>query len=720
MKKQITAALLALALCLSLAACGQSETHDAAATAGEIGEHEDPGSESRPAEAYDTGRLFEGEKLSLPGVSDRIFSLLPCRDGWYFQVGETQIFHADNSFDNISELSTSLPEDFCITAIGEDTDGRLSVAGFDAEEIPYIWQLDLAGEAESSLIPMDTDGSPVHIERILPLSEGWLVFSSPNLLVLDSDGRVSKNICLTAGHAALYRRDDGSILAVTDAKEPGAEITSSRVIIFSPELKETARYDSDFAFQQFAMDRDGKLLGLQSGVVFRWDYENDSREPYIDVNLSQLSFNDFYPYMDGRYISSSGGGLSLWQMSDSELRTLTMAQYDKDNISWMNYQVDDFNSSQDEIRIKTVDYTVYDEGGTAGAGMEKLRTDIISGNTPDLYDLNGLPAELYASKGIFADIKPYLTDEGFKAENLLPPVQRALDMDGHIYFMPTSFAAVALCVPASVLGADGSFSSDDFFRAVDGMEPAGVFGSLLSKEDFIQSLLIANRDIYMNRETLNCNFTDSDFTRWLEFSAGLPDEYEFCISEEAMQHGELMMGIDWYPAKPGCCGFYNTVMDGEARFVGFPTSEGDKISLAPESMAAVSATTPHMEEAMEFIRYIVRGGHQGSTCPVNESLADEYIERQIEKGRENIEKHGGISLAAMGGGRIESSLSPEEDIGLQCGLIDRIDRLELIDDTLLELVLRECRPFWAGQNSAEQTARNIEAKVGIYLSEQYG
>lgn len=47
------------------------------------------------------------------------------------------------------------------------------------------------------------------------------------------------------------------------------------------------------------------------------------------------------------------------------------------------------------------------------------------------------------------------------------------------------------------------------------------------------------------------------------------------------------------------------------------------------------------------------------------------------------------------------------------------DTVAIFDDTLYQIVLRECAIFFNGDISVEKAADNIQAKASIYLAEQF-
>ena len=53
-------------------------------------------------------------------------------------------------------------------------------------------------------------------------------------------------------------------------------------------------------------------------------------------------------------------------------------------------------------------------------------------------------------------------------------------------------------------------------------------------------------------------------------------------------------------------------------------------------------------------------------------------------------------------------------------LVDEADCIMSCDKSILDIVLACAEPFFAGDKTAREVANEIQSKVNIYLSEQYG
>lgn len=105
---------------------------------------------------------------------------------------------------------------------------------------------------------------------------------------------------------------------------------------------------------------------------------------------------------------------------------------------YIDYDIQDmivkFNRSNDQYRIEVKDYSEYnnDQDGW-DAGQTKLNTEILSGNLPDIFCLNGLNYRQLASKGLLEDLYPYIdADSELSRDDFFPSVLQAFEEDGKL------------------------------------------------------------------------------------------------------------------------------------------------------------------------------------------------------------------------------------------------------------------------------------------------
>ncbi|MCR5418013.1 MAG: extracellular solute-binding protein [Lachnospiraceae bacterium] len=93
-----------------------------------------------------------------------------------------------------------------------------------------------------------------------------------------------------------------------------------------------------------------------------------------------------------------------------------------------------FNKENDKYKIEFKDYSGTEDCET------RMTADILAGNAPDILDLSYIPVEPFVTKGILEDLTPYLEkDDMVSKEDLLPSVEKAMEIDGKQYYVSSSF-----------------------------------------------------------------------------------------------------------------------------------------------------------------------------------------------------------------------------------------------------------------------------------------
>lgn len=64
--------------------------------------------------------------------------------------------------------------------------------------------------------------------------------------------------------------------------------------------------------------------------------------------------------------------------------------------------------------------------------------------------------------------------------------------------------------------------------------------------------------------------------------------------------------------------------------------------------------------------------------------------------------------------------APPAELGDELlGIVDKVDGVNEYDAAIYDIVINEAEKFYAGQNTAAQTAQAIQSRASIYLSEQF-
>lgn len=452
-----------------------------------------------------------------------------------------------------------------------------------------------------------------------------------------------------------------------------------------------------------------------------------TREALIDIVSSGMNTDNLICIQDGMYWSLDRGNIVICTASeDSEVITLTLAAYKLDFT--LEALIRSFNENSSSYKIKVEDYSKYDDSENVGVGLHRLRTDIISGFTPDIYALYGLPAEVYASKGILEDLTPYFSEKAeIQMSDFLPNVLDALSLNDALYYITPSFSIFTVCGDQSFVGNKGAWTPEDFFSAVQSIDPVKIFGPEMIQERFMFYVMLFNGDEYVDKEQAECHFIDSNFKQFLEFAAQLPsslsEESHFSNDWGRNYSGEQKLLCDWFGAGAiSMVSYADTVFSGSAQFVGFPSSSSGT-ALVPSTLVGMSASSQQKDGVIDFIYFILHDAYQlDQTCISDFPVTQKAFERKMNSWITMYEEYLPVLYAYNDGSiiEIEAKTPPEDAWSCVNNLVNKATILSLQDEALFEIVIEEASAYFAGIISSKQATERIQSKANIYISEQFG
>lgn len=723
MKRSISILLLLSAL-LSFAACGSDNT----VTENKISVTGNTAKKVETVDVYeDSGDIYERELLMLPDAEVSLVDATISGEKIYLYGTADKdqlLYRMEVSDQNFERLE--FPQGIMTYRISATLNGGVCILGIDEQGAYVLMTLDCDGSWMKLMLPMLSEYENDVITQVIPVENGYIVFTSSRILAVDFQGNRLKDLGGYYRYGSCFPQDDGSSIIISQVMDgPGTQATVKTTVL-DTDFNTLESHESDRQFTAFygsAGDRD-HILCRQAGTVFSFNYKDDTVKAVIDVSTSGMSPASLICLGENLYFSLTNGNSYLWRPYDANsVSTLTLATYMPD-INLTDY-VNLYNDNSTKYKISVVDYATYDQEN-AGQGLSRLRTDIIAGRTPDIYDLSNLPAQLYAERGIFEDLKPHLTaDAPVSYEQLIPSAAKALEYKGGLYYIAPAFETITVCGSKNFVGGNDHWTSQDFFEAVKGMNPENIFGPEVTKAVFLSYLLEFLAAEYIDTKALQCYFDSESFVKYLEFASQLPDECDYgeldssafgraYVGKQSLLMEQIgVSAISFMSFADSCFG-------GEAQYVGFPTDSSSGVALNPSLLLAMSVSSQHKEGVMDFIYFMLSDEVQRTikVCPVVQSILDE----QMDRWEEQVYKYPQVLHTTVDGVSVEvdGNIDPTEAKLRLKKIIENIDSTTLYDEEILGIMIRESRAYFSGSISAQQAAKNIQSKSQLYVSEQYG
>ena len=420
--------------------------------------------------------------------------------------------------------------------------------------------------------------------------------------------------------------------------------------------------------------------------------------------------------------------------------TITLATL---GIDWdVRNMIIDFNRKSDDCRIVINDYSEYRTDEDSNAGVTKLTTELLAGNVPDIIDLSGLPYTQLASKGILADLYPYIdSDKGFSREDFFQNVFKALEVNGKLCSTCANFSVNALVGAAKIVGDRIGWTYDEYYEALakmpEGCEPLDVTAN---SYDVLSTCLALDLDQYMDWGSGKCSFDSDSFKQLLAFTASFPEKFDwdnYEWSEESNTDTRIAEGrqmlMQAYISSVTDIRYYDFYFGGDATYVGYPTLSGTGNMLGTGSGFAMSEKSTHKDQVWKFLRQFYTEETQSNmwSLPTNRNVFNKLLKKEmtpeyqkdvdgnyvLDENGEKIElSKGGIGTST--GEVFEFYALTQAQADELIELIESTDKISHGNEKMYDIVAKHAQAYYAGDKSLDETAKFIQSEANIYINEQ--
>lgn len=729
--KRITALFLCLAF-IVCTGCGSKKNTGRTDPAGSTKSVSEDNNYGASLSGEGGGRIFKRSSVSLPELglyaqmavainNDEI--VIVCLNG----AKEKRFFSMDISTLSVRPLEINFSGE--IVDIDSMGDGVLTILSINEDGVYVISTVnpDLSIR-EISLAEMPEYYS---YDDICSFENGYLLNQSGTVVATDKDGAPISSFGPYRGGITFAHSSEGEPLIISQAQdEIGAKI---QVLDSTFKLKET--YDLKNSYYNFSDGRENGLFATSSHVICNIDYKNDTRSGYCNELVSGGGAINFIYISEDCFFSIQKGVPSIWTPSSADgITVLTLATYGIN--TELSAAVNGFNELNDKYKIDLVNYSAYDEAGDTNLGLLLLSTDIISGDTPDIYSLDMLPARMFAARGLFQDLRPFLeSDPSISYDDLIPSIAKAMENEGKMYYLVPSFYLETMYGNRELAGDKTDWSINNLLSLSKEYSAQELLGDDMTKNAFLRDLLTFNSEQYIDYERGTCNFLDPGFIQLLDFAAGLPDEPLMSGSDRwgKAYCGEQMLIMEEFQDLIPSISTADGVFQGNTSYIGFPTDNGTGVKISPVMWLAMSSTAVSQEGVWEFFSYLLSDEFQNRTFnregetkagPLlmnGMSSVKKNFEQQLDHWIETMNRNQLSKAAFLDGSLVYIPSAPTDDKtrSTAVSLTDRVSGIYELDSNVYTIVIEEAAAFFNGDKTAEEAAKLIQSRASIYLAEQY-
>lgn len=723
----------------------------------------------------DTGTCTELTNLDLPQVPEGAEGSVDC----YNMIGSD-----DGTLwmlVNVYATQYELPDDF-----DPNTDSKWNYPSTDIGG-SYLMHIAADGSTIASIDLSDTnnedneDGMSGNLSSFAVDAAGNLYVSDyNNIYVLDAEGNVQFKLDGSQYNGSLYRLNAQQVGVMWYNYTDDVNAADENGQYFVPIDLETKDWGEKVKLPSNVWsilpgDDVYDFYYADNNNIFGYTAKTDTKEKLVDWLACDVDTNN----MNGYAMLSDSRVAALmqdWSTDPTTYQLIVLHRVDASEIKekkvltlacmyldWnLRSMIVEYNKTNDEYRINVIDYSEYATDDDYNAGVTKLTTEIISGSVPDIFLTSNLPIDKYAAKGVIADLNTFMDGgNGLSRDYFVPQVMSALEKDGKLYELPTSFSvqtAYALSSIASQYDTWNVAAVQDAMTQLQ--EGATVFSNGWTKNMALSNCLSRNLSAFVDWTTGKCEFDSEAFQQLLAFCNSFPAETSdgdgaiaYASSadiavDDAMWDSDatritngkqLMSTIGMYSFDSYIWNVY-AIRD-KITFTGYPTEDGSGSSFELQMPMAISSVTKYPDAAWDFVCSIIKKmntidennyyyGFPISQAAFDAEMTDIMTEQyQLDENGEQVDWDGDGEPDKAIRGSYETMENGEtvykdvyaltqEDIDQILGVINNTHSVYDYDQEILDIITDEVAAYFAGDKDVQTTASMIQSRVNLYVQEQ--
>ena len=723
----------------------------------------------------DTGTCTELTNLDLPQVPEGAEGSVDC----YNMIGSD-----DGTLwmlVNVYATQYELPDDF-----DPNTDSKWNYPSTDIGG-SYLMHVAADGSTIASIDLSDTnaddteDGMSSNLSSFAVDAAGNLYVSDyNNVYVLNAEGSVQFKLDGSQYNGSLYRLNAQQVGVMWYNYTDDVNAADENGQYFVPIDLETKDWGEKVKLPSnvwsiFPGDDAYDFYYAYNNNIYGYAAKTDTKEKLVDWLACDVDTNN----MSGYAMLSDSRVAALmqdWSTDPTTYQLIVLHRVDASEIKekkvltlacmyldWnLRSMIVEYNKTNDEYRINVVDYSEYATDDDYNAGVTKLTTEIISGSVPDIFLTSNLPIDKYAAKGVIADLNTFMDGgNGLSRDYFVPQVMSALEKDGKLYELPTSFSvqtAYALSSIASQYDTWNVAAVQDAMTQLQ--EGATVFSNGWTKNTALSNCLSRNLSAFVDWTTGKCTFDSEAFQQLLAFCNSFPDDSSsddgIAYSSEAatvdtmddpvwesdatriLSGKQLMATTSFYSFEDYIYNIY-PVKD-KVTFVGYPSESGEPgNSFYIQCPMAISSVTKYPDAAWDFVSTMIRQTNEDAESmyafPISQEAFDKKMtsvmteQYQLDVNGEQVDwdEDGEPDKMCIGTYEVvengESTWQQvyaltQEDIDQILSVINSATGIVDYDDEILSIVSDEVSAYFAGDKDVQTTANMIQSRVNLYVQEQ--
>jgi len=394
----------------------------------------------------------------------------------------------------------------------------------------------------------------------------------------------------------------------------------------------------------------------------------------------------------------------------------------------LKWAVYNYNMSQDKYRAVIEDYSEQ-FGSMDGYDAEKQNLKLTKyfdeGHTPDMFCGMDFDYQSWGRSGVVKDLIPLIDKyDPDLLDGITPNIRKAMSAGDKCYSVLTSYDLEGCFGRTSDLNGN-NVTIDDLAKANTG-NGKHIYDSMYHYDiaDSVMERVINNR---------RCGIDDGDvfdqktMESIVKFSVDngqrLSDPWEGYSAGDYMLKSTCMGSVIWFA---DMCKF--DFGGARVTFYGDPSVYGSVHMAQPTGIIAISSSTDKDEECIRIISFMLEHDVQKKAAvingkiPVDQKVLDEMCEYAEYPDRipagdlyEGYFQMDRMMIEELGGNSIPNTIV--EDFR---NAVEQVDSIRTFDWGVFNILYEEIASYEYQDKSAEEVAQAINARLKVYLDENYG
>ncbi len=504
--------------------------------------------------------------------------------------------------------------------------------------------------------------------------------------------------------------------------------------------------------------KDGIVYLSNEDGIYECDINKNKMEllfNWINVDINGNDISDFKIMEDGSLTvicSSSkydtdgkGSSYSNIEIASIDKKKYSDAKPKKRLTLAVNYlsqplkeEILKYNKGSGDYHIEIKSYNTYEEP------QKQMNLDIISGDIPDIIDLNGLSKSMYMKKGMLADLYPFIEkDDEIKKEDFVDSVINTIEHNGKLYYMPTQFSVNALVGSKKVFGDMEGWTYEEMEEKYKSMPKNGVFMQGMTSDWFIQNMLSSQMKDFIDFETGEVNLDSEEFVHMLEFSKNFQTTDQYIKEQNAngwqnedrselINSGRLLLS-DMYLYDFSDIQVNEKLYKKQGGYtvISQPSKDrNNKLSMTSvDACLSISENCDDKDGAWEFLRRLYAYDFQKQASgsyglPVRKDALEKKMEYAMAT--KAYKDDDGTQVTPIDDSYTIDSFTvnikpyTKAHMDLFRTIVGRIGKESNYDtyfNDISEIITEETKALYAGDKTAKETAEILQSRVKIYVSE---